>query len=258
MVAQYGIASPAAVESSQPPKVTKPAKAPKMISAEVAQKALQKHFPDIQVDHLDPAPIEGFYQLTLGSDLAYLSTDLRYLMVGDLIDLKDKQKNLTEQARRVGRLKLLGRIQEKDFIIYKPQKTDYKITVFTDIDCGYCRKMHQMKEQYFGMGIEIQYLPFPRSGKNTPSYAKAVSAWCALDQPQALEQAFHAAESKQGESKKFTARAGCNGAVVDRALALARRFGITGTPTLILPNGALVPGYILPDELLALLKAQEQ
>jgi len=204
--------------------------------------ALQRAIPGMEPDRVVAAPTPGWYEVAYGTEVFYVSADGRYLLQGDLIDLQT-QRNLTEDRRSAARADLVKTIDPVDAIIFKPKRTRYVVYVFTDVDCTYCRKMHSEISEYLSEGIEIRYLAFPRSGINTPSYFKAVSVWCAADRGAALT------EAKAGRP---VAEKTCNNPV-RREMELAAKVGVDGTPTLLFPDGEVVPGYVSADHLRRLL-----
>lgn len=203
--------------------------------AEIARK-----IQGVKAEDLRPAPVPGLYELARGADIAYVSSDGRYIIAGDLYDL-DKDQNLTEARRRGARLALLGGVQEDEMLVFGPKDPRYTVTVFTDIDCGYCRKLHSEMAEYNRLGIRVRYLFYPRSGPGTSSWAKAEGVWCARDRNEALTRA------KRGESVESKA---CGSTPVAEHYALGQEFGLRGTPAILLANGDLLPGY-LPPALLA-------
>jgi thiol:disulfide interchange protein DsbC len=209
------------------------------------KKMLTVLMPQAQADSIKPAAFPGMYEAIYGPQIIYISADGRYMLEGDLYDLK-KRINLTETKRNAGRAKLVASMDEKDMIIFSPpaDKVKYTLSVFTDIDCGYCRKMHKQMKEYNELGIAFRYMAYPRSGVNTPSYYKAVSVWCAEDKKAALTQ------SKLGATLP---RAVCDNPV-DEHMAAAKLVGVTGTPTLVLENGRVIPGYVEPKRLLNILQ----
>jgi len=203
-------------------------------------KVLSTLMPKAKADSIKPTAFPGMYEAIYGPQIIYISSDGRYMLEGDLYDLK-RQMNLTETKRRVGRAKIVGEMDEKDMIIFAPPADNikYTITAFTDIDCGYCRKLHKQIKEYNDLGIEVRYMSYPRSGLNTPSYFKAVSVWCAKDRKTALT------EAKAG---KPLPRADCENPVKEQMEA-AKAVGVTGTPTLVLESGRVIPGYVEPKRL---------
>ena len=190
-------------------------------------------------DSIAETPVPGLYEIVLGSQVLYLSEDGRYAMQGDVIDL-DAGNNLTENRRNDLRSAALKKVSEKDMIIF-PANGDakYQVSVFTDIDCGYCRKLHSEISAYNEKGITVRYLAFPRAGLNSESYNKAVSAWCA-DNPQ---EAITAAKLGEEIDEKT-----CPNPVADQ-YQLGQQLGVRGTPSIILDNGEMVPGYVPADRL---------
>jgi thiol:disulfide interchange protein DsbC len=201
---------------------------------------------DVSVEHIRPAPVAGWYEVQHAHEFAYVSTDGKYLMEGDLVDI-DSGEHLTEDRRRADRLQALAQLGPDSLIEFAPKPplaAKYVVTVFTDLDCPYCRKLHSQIAQYNAKGIAIRYAFFPRHGIGSPTYFQAISVWCSADRQDALTRA------KLGQdipSRKCTNP-------VDKEYKLALDLGISGTPGLILPDGTLYPGYAPPDDLFAALQ----
>jgi thiol:disulfide interchange protein DsbC len=197
------------------------------------KESLAKVLPGVTPDQIKPSPMQGVSEVLVGARLFYISDDGRYLLQGSLIDLATR-KDISEERRKEIRLDAINEIGSEDMIVFPAEKERHTITVFTDIDCGYCRKLHKEVDQFNAEGITVRYLMFPRSGINSPSYDKAVSVWCADDRNAALTQA------KAGEP--VTPRK-CDNPVKEQ-YELGGMLGVTGTPALILDNGELLPGYV--------------
>lgn len=205
-------------------------------------KRLAELLPDQKPDSIGLSPIPGYFEVTYGTMIFYISKDGRYMLQGDVVDLS-VEKNLTEDKRGQARLKLLSTVPVGNMIVFEPKQVKHTITVFTDIDCGFCRKMHSEIAQYNQLGIQVRYLAFPRTGIDSPSYDKAVSVWCAKDRNQAITDAK---VDKPVEAKT------CPNPV-KQEFEMGKKIGVTGTPTLVLEDGSLLPGYVPPDRLLKLL-----
>jgi thiol:disulfide interchange protein DsbC len=218
---------------------------------QAARAAIQKLIQDRKIEALEKAPIDGYYQAVVGSQLLYVSADGRYVLQGTLYDA-DAKLDLT--AARLARVNVakLDAYPESKRISFKPaSKPKYKVTVFTDIDCGYCRKMHSHIAEYNERGIQVDYLFFPRSGPGTPSFAKAVSVWCAKDR----QSAFTAAKAG-GDPAPLQ----CDNPVTEE-YQLGMDIGVDGTPTVFAADGSKIGGYLTPDQLQAQLErvaAQEK
>lgn len=185
------------------------------------------------------APVQGIYEVDFGDGFVYLSADGKYAIKGEIFDLQNNV-NLTEEKRAAGRLATLAGIAPAEMLIYPADKQrTASITVFTDIDCGYCRRMHQTIKDYTSRGIEVKYVFYPRAGKNSESYKKAVSVWCADDQ--------HVAMNKAKSGQQIATR-NCKNPV-DKHMDMANALGVTGTPTIILENGQRMPGYVKAEQL---------
>jgi thiol:disulfide interchange protein DsbC len=206
----------------------------------------QTLLPGQEVSSIEKAPVEGFYEVIVGSEVMYMSVDAKHLFFnGSLYDLSDGVVNLTEERRNGLRREAIAAIGEDSMISFGPADAQDTITVFTDIDCGYCRRLHNEIEKYNAAGIRVRYLFFPRSGPGTDSFRKAVSVWCADDRREAMTAA------KRGDDVEAR---DCDNPVGDQ-YNLGRELGVSGTPALLFDNGELVPGYVPADRLKPMLDA---
>jgi len=204
--------------------------------------ALQKVMPGVEPDSVRPSPIANLYEVLIGPHLVYVSADGRYLLQGSIYDLETRQ-DLTEPRQRKAVVDAIDAVGEDKMIIFGEGDAQHTVTVVTDIDCGYCRKLHSEIDKFNQRGIRVRYLFFPRAGLNSDSYNKAVSVWCAEDRKKALT------EAKAG--KPVPPRT-CDNPVRGH-MALADAIGVSGTPAIILPGGKVIPGYVPPDRLAAYL-----
>jgi len=211
----------------------------------VLKDKLEALLPGMVVQTLEPLENTDLYEALVDGEIVYFSKDGRYVFQGDIIDIESRQ-NITENKRRGLKKEEIESFNEADMIIFEPEKTKHTLTVFTDIDCGYCRKLHQQMSEYNALGIKVRYMAFPRSGLDSESFDKAVSVWCADDRKQAMT------DSKSGSSIKVNS---CDNPIKDHFEA-GRRLGITGTPALFLESGELLPGYIPPMRLIQILDEQ--
>ena len=218
-------------------------------------KASLKKIIKVDPDNIKLTPIDGLYEVSFGSKIIYVTKDGNFLIEGDVYDI-NKGVNLTENVRQVGRKKVIDTLDPKNEIVFGPKdgKAKYVITAFTDIDCGYCRKLHKEIQTYNDLGIEMRYVAFPRSGPKTESYYKAVAVWCAKDRNKALTFAKGGAKLEQLKAlAQVDDKASCTKAV-DSHLSKAREIGISGTPTLFMEDGQIIPGYVPAARLIQMLK----
>jgi thiol:disulfide interchange protein DsbC len=213
---------------------------------DTVKKALTASMPTAKIESVKPSEIKGVYEAIIEGNIFYVSEDGKYLLQGNLIDIKAK-KNLTEAKLAVAHKQDLEAMGENNMIIFKAKIKKYQISVFTDIDCGYCRKLHSEMDQYLAEGITVRYLFFPRAGKGSESYNKAVSVWCADDRNIALTSAKlgKPIENKQCKNP------------IDEQMALGEKFGARGTPMIVTEKGNILPGYV-PAKQLAQTLASEQ
>lgn len=209
------------------------------------EQALKEALPGVKPDSITPSAMSGLYEVVVGPKLFYVSDDGRYLFQGSMIDVKARE-DLTEGKLAGARIGALKKVGADNMIVFKPKSPKHLVYVFTDIDCGYCRKLHSEIDQYLKEGIEIRYLFFPRAGEGSDSYKKAVSVWCADDRNTALTKAKRgdAVESRECDNP------------VSRHLTLGTQMGAAGTPMLVTEKGNILPGYV-PASQLAKILAQE-
>lgn len=206
---------------------------------------LEKAAPGEKAESISSTVIPGLYEVVFGSDIFYASADGRYVMQGALLDLETNE-NLTETTRAGIREGLMGSLDESEMIVFSPKNPRHTLTIFTDIDCGYCRKLHAEMAELNSLGVKVRYMMFPRSGPNTPSFQKAVNVWCAKDQLVSMTKA------KAGESLP---EANCDNPIGSQ-FTVGQQLGVTGTPALLLDDGTLIPGYRPAKDLAAMLDEQ--
>ena len=202
---------------------------------------------EVPVDAVRPSAISGLYEVAHGGEVLYVSTDGRYALAGDLYDT-DTRRNLTEQRRTETRFAALKSVPDDDAIIFSPKVPRYTITVFTDVDCAYCRKLHSEIAEYNRLGVRVRYLFYPRSGPGSDSWRKAEVVWCSANRQDALTRAKQGAE--------VTGKV-CQNTPVARTYALGQELGIRGTPGIFTDRGEYLPGYVPPTELVEKLKELE-
>lgn len=198
----------------------------------------------VPVKDIQNSPVANLYLVSIPPRLFYISSDGKYVIDGDMIDVASKT-NITEGLRGKARLQAINNLGKDSMIIFSPKKGKVKhtITVFTDIDCPYCRKLHSDIAKYNALGIRVRYLAYPRAGIGSGSYDKAVSVWCASDRKKAMAMAM---------GQQIVKAEKCTNPV-DAEYKLGNMIGVRGTPALVLENGQMVPGYVPPARLAAIL-----
>lgn len=184
------------------------------------------------------SPMSGILQVRLGSDIVYMTDDGRYLLQGRVLDL-DTRQDITDQAKSRIREELIDGIDYDKLISYGPEDSEFQVIVFTDVDCGYCRRLHQQVEEYNDAGIRISYAAFPRAGVGSDTFRKMTSVWCSDDQRAAMDLAKGGGTPEPVE---------CAAPVAEQ-YQLGQSVGVTGTPALVTPGGDLIPGYVPPNDL---------
>jgi len=191
-------------------------------------------FEAIDPEHISRSPVAGWYTVQKGSIVAYVSEDGRYLLQGDLIDL-DLGVNLTEASRNDVRRELVWALSDEDAILFAPPEVKHSVTVFTDVDCTYCRKLHSEIDEYLSRGIAVRYVLYPRNGSRSRAWSTSEKVWCATDRKSALTAAKL--------DREFETRS-CDASMVSRHYQLGQDIGLTGTPAIVTEDGTLIGGYV--------------
>ncbi|MEC5342857.1 bifunctional protein-disulfide isomerase/oxidoreductase DsbC [Brenneria populi] len=208
--------------------------------AAIKQTMARLGMPDAEVQ---PAPLAGMRTVLTDSGVFYISEDGKHLIQGPLYDISGSAPvNVTNRILK-GKMDAL----QDQMIVYKAAQEKYVITVFTDITCGYCQKLHEQMKDYNALGITVRYLAFPRQGPNSQTEKNMQSIWCVADRNKALDDAMKGDEISP---------ASCN-VDIDAHYQLGIQFGVKGTPAIVLADGMVVPGYQEPKEMLTMLNAHQ-
>lgn len=207
---------------------------------ETITRQLMKVDARIPVESVVKAQMPGLYEVVLGTgEVLYADEQGEYFMLGQLYRLGDKEGfvNLTEEKLKAKRQALIAGVAAADRISFRPEgEVKATIAVFTDVDCPYCRKLHQEVPALNEMGIQVDYLAFPRGGQRSGAYAKMQSVWCA-------EPGQRAADMSTVKNGGSVEPRDCESPVMEQ-FELGQKVGVTGTPALVFPDGSLVPGYV--------------
>lgn len=207
-----------------------------------AVEAVRTLNPKVDIDKVGPAPMPGFREAVVQGQVVYVSDDGRYLFLpgsgGALFDTKNK-RNVMEDTLASMRRDLVKTIPASERIVFAPANPKHTVTIFTDVECGYCRKLHSEMAEYNRQGIAVEYLAFPRMGIGSEDYKKMVSVWCAADRRKALTEAKadHAVQAKECKN------------TVEQQYEIGQRAGLTGTPMILNADGIQLGGYVPPAQL---------
>ncbi|BCU54273.1 bifunctional protein-disulfide isomerase/oxidoreductase DsbC [Enterobacter kobei] len=189
----------------------------------------------VQSTEIQPSPISGMKTVLTNSGVLYVTEDGKHMIQGPLYDVSGAQPINTTNSMLMTHLNAL----EKEMIVYKAANEKHVITVFTDITCGYCHKLHEQMADYNALGITVRYLAFPRQGMQSEAADNMKAIWCAKDRNKAFDDAM---------AGKGVKAASCDIDIADQ-YALGVQFGVSGTPAIVLSNGYVVPGYQGPQEM---------
>ena len=211
------------------------------VTVEQAQQLLASSFPNVRVEQVRPSPMPGVYEVIADGGVYYLAHDGAFLLSGALYDLQ-ANVNLTERTKNDLRRAAARRVSMDDVITYAAPDARYAVTVFSDVDCPYCRKFHAQMRRVHELGVSVHYLLAPYRGEQ--ARRNAVAVWCSADRRAAFDRA------KQGAA---VAAEDCENPV-ERNLRLAETLGVRGTPAFLLDDGKLLNGYRTPENLLEEIK----
>ncbi|VAW48859.1 Thiol:disulfide interchange protein DsbC [hydrothermal vent metagenome] len=204
---------------------------------------VKKLAPTLKISSVNKSAISGVSEIVVDSagpsEVYYITDDGKYLINGSIIETVSR-KNITEQKKSNLRKDIVSQFGKDKRIDFFPENMKHHVTVYTDIDCGYCRKLHGEMQQYNDLGIGVSYLLYPRSGVGSPSYDKAVTAWCAVDRNEAMTQSQNGVTLKPKQ---------CDNPVKEH-YASGLKAGVKGTPNIVTDSGLLLPTYIPPEALL--------
>lgn len=187
-------------------------------------------------------------EVVIDTKIYFATHDGRYLFAGPIFDTERREDIATMKENQLRQI-YLSSLPKDIFISYPSAKPKHQITVFTDIDCGYCRKLHNHMARFNELGISVNYLMLPRAGIGSESYKKTVATLCS-DNP--------AASITRAMQNDNPAPLNCENNVMSQHLDIVRDLKINSTPTIVLPGGELKPGLIRPDQLIALLEGDQQ
>jgi thiol:disulfide interchange protein DsbC len=199
--------------------------------------AVQKALPQYEVESAELHQGAGLYVVVLkNGPTLHVTQDGKYFVAGDLYQINDTTLvNETEKAK----LAKIETLPESQMIVYKAKDEKAHITVFTDVDCGYCRMLHKEVPKLNEAGVTVRYLAYPRAGIGSEAYTKMVSIWCSADPKEWLTQAKLGAEIPENK---------CVNPVAEQ-YKLGNEVGVRGTPSIVLGNGEFLPGYLPAAEL---------
>jgi len=203
---------------------------------------------------ISESDMPGVYEVLSSGQILYVSADAKFLISGRLFSVENGIKDLTEKSMALIDMKMAPLRREKikavdksEMIIFKAAEEKHVITVFTDVDCAFCRKLHKEMANYNNLGITVQYMGFPRAGIGSPSHLKLRSVWCASDPVEAMNRA---------KIERTFGSDTCDDPL-SRQFQLVREFGLNGTPAIILKSGRYLPGYADAQKMLEIIKEDE-
>lgn len=211
------------------------------------KEGLERINPGLYPESLRPTPLEGLYEVVVNGRLVYMSEDGRYLIQGEILDL-DGQHSISEEYHREQRLDTLADLPEEELVVYPAADGgDHVVTIFTDVECPFCQRLHAEMRSLQERGIEVRYVLMPRSVPSS-AYRKSVAVYCAEDRRSAMDAA------KGGELQGDGGEECPN--PIQEHVQIAETLGIRATPTLISKDGRMHEGYLSPEDLEAFLKGE--
>ena len=218
-----------------------------IFSEEEIERNIQKILPSgFEINFIEQSEVPNFYVVNvLNNQILYVSYDYKFVFAGDLIGIQDEGiVSINDKYKTKFTQKLISTIKPGESIDFISEKERYRIKVFTDVSCAYCRLFHSEIEEYLEKGITIQYLGFPRDGLEGKVFNNMQSAWCSNNKKQSLT------KLKLGEEIKKEL---CQNPIREH-FRIGSLIGITGTPTIVLDDGRKFSGYIPADQIIKLIE----
>lgn len=201
---------------------------------------------EVPVKAVRDSVLPGVFEVANGGEVIYVSADGRYALKGDIFDT-DRGVNVTDRRRNEARQELLKALPDEDTVVFSPAKPRYTVTVFTDVECKYCRMFHGDIAEYNRLGIKVRYAFYPRPGPGSDAWRKAESVWCSSNRQQSLTSAIQGNDAGPP-------RVGCHTPVA-RTYDLGKTLGMLGTPGIFTERGEYITGYRSPAQLVEQLRA---
>ena len=213
------------------------------------EERLASMFPGVEAENITATPVAGLWEVAVGGQVVYLSEDGRYMVRGDIIDMM-ADRNITDERRNEWTqqqlAKVSSRLDESTMVVFAPKgEVRHTVTVLTDIDCTYCRRLHREIDAYLAQGIKVRYMFYPLGGEGSPGWTKAQAVWCSADRNDALTRAKlgQDVQSKSCETP------------IQAHYEIGRELGISGTPAILTEKG-VARGYVPADRLAGWLDAE--
>lgn len=203
------------------------------------EKRLKEQYPATRITEVRESAIKGLYEVVMGRNVAYTDESGRYMLFGHLYDMKE-QKDLTAQ-----RLDEINKIDVSALPLADAIKTvkgdgSRKLYVFSDPDCPFCQRLERETVPLLD-NVTIYTFLYPLEGLHPDAKRKAETIWCAKDRAKAWEDFMKSGTLPEGVTR-------CDNPV-ERNIRLGSSMGINGTPTIILGDGTMVPGFVPASEL---------
>ncbi|MBS82969.1 MAG: hypothetical protein CMD65_02410, partial [Gammaproteobacteria bacterium] len=192
---------------------------------------IKKNYPNIEIEKIRKVD-DKLFEIIIENEIYYLTSDYKHLIAGNVINIHTKE-NITESSMKEKRLIVLKELDKENMIIYKPEKVKHVLTIFTDTTCPYCQKLHNEITNLLKNNIEIRYVLFSRNGNQMDAYKEMVSAWCAKDRKNALEQLY--------DGQSIVENLNCTNPI-SKNLEIAGKLLVTGTPMTFTEAGDIIPG----------------
>lgn len=198
-------------------------------------------FPGVTADEIVPSKVDGLWRIVQEGMVGYLTANGRYLLTGDLIDLK-RDVNLSAKVRRDWRLEQIAQMPESKMLIYAPPDPEHTVTVFTDVNCFFCRQFHHKIDKLLDAGIRVRYMFYPLLGPHSASYHQARAIWCSEDR--------HAAMDAAMQGQHISSEIDCETPIAAHYKLAAKTLGLRGTPSIITEDGHLLHADVSMSELI--------
>ncbi|MGQ4276023.1 bifunctional protein-disulfide isomerase/oxidoreductase DsbC [Pseudidiomarina sp. E22-M8] len=200
-----------------------------------------------KIESVTDSTVTGIYEVITDQGLVYVTADGETLISGRFYDISGSEPvNVSEASNRQMRKSDITKVSD-EAIVYAAADEQYMVTVFTDPTCGYCRQLHNNLDTYHDLGISVRYLAWPRGGLQGSAYQQLKTIWCSADQQAALDAA---------KNDQRLPAASCDDPV-DAHFALGNKFGVRGTPAIVLPSGEMLPGLVPAERMLGMLKSSQ-
>lgn len=197
------------------------------------RKAIENAYPKMSVESIVKTPYAGLYEVYMNGQIVYTDEKFSFLIAeGHLVDSKTKKDVTTDRLADLSKIDFSSLPLEQAIKVVKGNGSR-KMAVFSDPDCPFCKRLEQNElSNITDVTIYTFLMPLEQLHPDAANKAKAI--WCASDRSKAWQD-----WALNGQLPKKSSN--CD-APLEKVATLARKLGVTSTPTIFFADGKRMLG----------------